>query len=431
MKTLLISKDGDALDLALRLQQEGHEVALAIQDRDYTKIGDGFGLKKVAEWRAELPWVGKDGLIIFDQNGWGNEQDELRQVGYSVVGGSKGGDELEFDRKRAQEIFKECGMQTVRSQHFSSADEAISFVKSNRGRWVVKQNGHIDKCFAYVGIKPDGEDVINLLHNYQTFNNSECVSIDLQEYIEGVELAVARYFNGSDWVGPIELNIEHKRLFPGDHGPNTPEMGTLVWYAGGEDNKLFQATLAKLAGYLRNINFRGAIDINCIVNAQGAFPLEATPRFGYPVIHAQTTLHRSPWGEFLKAIADGKAYQLKCIKGYCIVVLVATPPFPYSELHGKYNPEGLKVHTKEELTEEERDRVHWSEVLHNNGDYVVAGKSGYVLCVTGHGKSARKASAQVYGLAEKLCLPRMFYRNDIGDAFIEHDQALLNSWGWV
>lgn len=129
MKILLISKDGDALDLALRLQHEGHEVALAIRDREYTKVGDGFGLRKVDDWKAELPWVGKGGLIIFDQTGWGKEQDKLRKAGYSVVGGSEGGDRLELDRQHAQDVFKKHGIKTVRSRHFTSVDEAIKFVQ--------------------------------------------------------------------------------------------------------------------------------------------------------------------------------------------------------------------------------------------------------------------------------------------------------------
>ena len=110
---------------------------------------------------------------------------------------------------------------------------------------------------------------------------------------------------------------------------------------------------------------------------------------------------------------------------------MATPPFPYSAVNSKYSPEGLKIYTKQGLTEEERNRIHWSEVSHHKGDYVVAGKSGYVLCVTGHDKSIKKASLQAYGLAEKLCLPRMFYRNDIGKKFIEHDKAQLKKWGYV
>lgn len=212
MRILLISKDGDSLDLALRLQKEGSEVKYSIQDKDYRRIGDGFNLMKAHDYKKELSWVGKDGLIIFDQSGWGKEQDELRKAGYSVVGGSEGGDRLELDRQHAQEIFRKHGTKTVRSRHFKSPDEAIKFVQKNKGRWVLKQNGHVDKCFSYAGKMPDGSDVIDLLQNYKIHNHRECRSIDLQERVDGVELAVTRYFNGKDWIGPVMMNIAQEAL---------------------------------------------------------------------------------------------------------------------------------------------------------------------------------------------------------------------------
>lgn len=433
---LLVSKDGDALDLALRLQQEGHEVTLAIQDRAYAKVGDGFGLRKATDWRKELPHIGKDGLIIFDQTGWGKEQDGLRKSGFSVVGSSEGGDRLEFDRKHAQEIFRKYGMKTVPSHHFTSAEETIKFVKKNKGRWVVKQNGHADKCFSYDGKLEDGSDVIDLLENYKLYSPDECVSIDLQERVTGVELAVTRYFNGTDWVGPSMMNIEHKKLFPGGLGPKTPEMGTLMWFDDNEENKLFKETVAKMKPYLRKINFRGCFDINCIVTEKGAVPLEATPRFGYPTIHLEAALIRSHWGGFLKAVADGKPYDLQWRKGWGIVVLIAVPPFPYQFVHKKYNPAGLRIRLNGKLSEQEQAHIHFSEVLQNGtgqaeDEYLIAGGSGYVMSVTGAGATVEKARAQAYGLSEKVVVPRMFYRNDIGKKFIEHDRALLKKWGYV
>jgi len=172
MKILIISKDGDALDLALRLKAEGNDVKVAIRDREYCRVGDGFGLKKIIDWRKELSWIGKGGLIIFDQSGFGKEQDELRKAGYSVVGGSEGRDKLEFDRCHAQKIFKKYGMKTVISRHFTAAEKAIEFVRKNKGCWVVKQNGHFDKCFSYAGRMEDGSDVVALLQNYRKHNST-------------------------------------------------------------------------------------------------------------------------------------------------------------------------------------------------------------------------------------------------------------------
>lgn len=213
-------------------------------------------------------------------------------------------------------------------------------------------------------------------------------------------------------------------------------MGTIVWYDSNENNRLFNETLGKLKPYLREINFKGPIDINCIVNENVAIPLEATPRFGYPVIHVQNALQLSPWGEFLKAVADGRQYDRKCRKGFGIVVLVAVPPFPYESINSKYNPQGLKIYFNAELTEEECNHIHFSEVSRKQSreqgfEYTVSAGSGYVMCVTGGGHTVEEARHRAYSLVEKIVIPKMFYRNDIGLKFIERDRELLKKWGYL
>jgi phosphoribosylamine---glycine ligase len=231
------------------------------------------------------------------------------------------------------------------------------------------------------------------------------------------------------------MNIEHKKLFPGGLGPKTAEMGTLIWYDDNENNKLFNETLAKLRPYLRRINFRGDIDINCIVHENEAIPLEATPRFGYPAIHAQSVLNTSPWGDFLKALANGKQYTVKWRKGFCIVALVAVPPYPYQAMNCKYNPQDLKVRFANGITRDEWNYIHFSEVsrcLNNNKhEYIIAGKSGYVMCVTGLDKTVQDARENAWRIIDKIVMPKMFYRNDIGLKFIEQDQALLKKCGYL
>ena len=214
---------------------------------------------------------------------------------------------------------------------FKNVIEAIEFIQKNPRAWVVKQNGHASKGINYVGHFDDGRDVISLLKNYMINPKMKREHITLQEKIVGVEIGVGRYFNGSEWIGPIEYNIEHKKFFPGDIGPTTSEMGTIAWYDDKEDNKLYKEILAPMKPYLQKINFRGDFEINCIVNENGAFPLEATPRFGSPIIHLHTEIHTSSWGELLYKIAKGDEVDFKWKKGFGIVVLLAVPPFPYTK----------------------------------------------------------------------------------------------------
>lgn len=429
MNVLFVSKDLSGGGLCSKLKKEGNEVKLFIEDKDQRH--NFFGLvEKVESWENELDWVGKSGLIIFDSVGYGKIQDELRKKGFSVVGGSTLGDKLEHDRQYGQKVSAACEILSIPSKNFNNPEDAIEFLRKNGGCWVLKQNGHVDKNFNYVGELEDGSDVINLLERYCLDNKKECESIDLQKRIFGVEIGVGRYFNGNDWVGPIEMNIEHKSLFPGNIGPKTYEMGTLTWYE--KKNKLFNETLGKLKSYLQKIDFRGDIDINCIVNKDGAFPLEITARFGWPSTQLQMELHKSPWGEFLKAVADGNQYDLKYSKGYGIVVLVAAPPFPYHLVSKKYSSKGIQIKFKQDFKESDMDHVCLEEVsLDKNGAYYISGDSGFALHVTGTGRRVKKARKNVYDIIDKIVIPKMFYRNDIGLEFMNGDKKKLKKWGWI
>lgn len=336
MRVLILSRDLSWASLCHCLAREGHEVRVFLSHHQHADALDGL-FEQAASLEAGVSWVGKDGLVVADHVGCGSLQDDLRAQGYSVVGGSAGGDKLEEDRPHCQRVLAEYGIPAIPTAHFSNAAHAIAHVRAHGGHWVIKQNGHAESTFCYVGQLPDGTDVIDVLAHYAR-NYGDAGGFVLQQRVFGVEIGVAQYFNGQRWVGPVEINVEHKDLCAGDMGPKTSEMGTLMWYEASEQQRLFQETLAKLEPYLRQVDFRGNIDINCIVNENGVFPLEVTARFGYPAFQLQTEIHVSPWGEFLKAVADGQDYALDWRRGYGLVALVAAPPFPYYSGGGRYPP---------------------------------------------------------------------------------------------
>jgi len=315
---------------------------------------------------------------------------------------------------------------------FRNPENAIKFVKKNKKAWVVKQNGHASKSLNYVGFFQDGSDVISVLENYYQHNLYKKEKITLHQKVFGVEIGVGRYFNGKDWVGPIELNIEYKKFMAGDIGPTTSEMGTLAWYESDETNKLYTETLGKMRSYLQSINFRGDMEINCIVNKKEIVPLEATPRFGSPIIHLHSELHQSPWGDFLYTIASGKKYELKYKKGYGIVVLVAVPPFPYGKKMREHKFKGVNIFF-DNVGEDEFKHIHFEEVSLRKKDnrHYISDNRGYVLYVTGHGDTVQEAREMAYKIVEKIHIPKMMYRNDIGQRFIDESEAKLRKWGYI
>ena len=432
MNILLISNECIVGNLAILLKKEGYGVKLYINNKSDRYNYDNL-VDKTNNWKKELDWVSKDGLIIFDDVGWGKTQDLLRKKGYKVFGGCELADKLELDREFGQQIFKEYGLKTVELKNFSDIEDAIIFIKNNPKKWVVKCNNHDNKFLTYIGEFDCGKDTISVLKNYYNNRYISRGKISLHERIDGIEMGVGRYFNGKDWVGPIEINFEHTKLFPDDVGPITSEMGTLAWYDDDEQNKLFVNILLKLKPYLQKINFKGDFEINCIVNKDGAFPLEATARLGSPIIHLQSELQLSPWGEFLYAIANGKKYDLKYKKGFGVVNLIATPPFPYGKKNSKETLYGINVYF-DNLNKEEMNSIHFEGVSmragKDQGQYFISTSDGYIAYVTSVADSIKKARERNLEILKKIVIPKAFYRNDIGKSF-EEVVPKLKDWGYI
>lgn len=432
MRVLLISKELIGSALVHRLIAEGQDVRVYIEDPTCAHCLDGF-VEKVGDWRRGLDWVGREGLVLFDDVGWDGLQNELRSSGYRVVGGDAFSDRLELDREHFRTVLEDCGVSTLESHDFSSALDARNYILENPARWVLKHSSHMSTA-TFVGRRDDGKDVLELLRLYDVRGIRP---IHLQRAVQGVEIGVARYFNGLDWIGPIEINIEHKALFPGDLGPLTAEMGTLAWYEDDESIPLFAETLGRLRSYLASIKYKGDIDINCIVNGDGIWPLEATTRFGSPATQVQCQLHLSPWHEFLGAIADGAPYDLEYRRGFALGVTIAMPPFPFG---AEFMPEFMthaqdrtRVFIDPELSPADLEKIHFEEAVMDDdcGQRTIfhRGRDGYAAFATGFGNAPRAAQADAYRVIDALHIPRMFYRNDIGDSFIQKDGAFLERLG--
>ena len=78
---------------------------------------------------------------------------------------------------------------------------------------------------------------------------------------------------------------------------------------------------------------------------------------------------------------------------------------------------------------EEKRHLHYSEVALNNGQLVTAGMVGQVMVVTGSGDTVEAAQRQAYALAERVVVPNLRYRRDIGERFLRRDRAEMERLG--
>jgi len=422
---LFVSLAGLIGDIAWQVLKEGHPVKYCIDSVKEKDIADGF-VPKTDNWEAEVEWA--DVIVFDDTLGQGAKAQALRERGKKVIGGTPYTDNLEDDRSFGQEELKKAGVSIIPYWEFDSFDRAIEHVRSNPDAYVIKPSGEAQnvKRRLFVGEEDDGDDVIRMLEAYKKAFAEEIKVFQLQKRVTGVEVAVGAFFNGKEFVTPININFEHKKLFPGNIGPPTGEMGTAMFWS--MPNRIFNQTLKKMEGRLAEEGYVGYIDLNCIVNGNGIYPLEFTSRFGYPTIMIQQEGMTTPIGQFFSDLAGGADCRLRVKSGFQIGVRIVVPPFPFDDdaTFESFSKDAAIVFKKGEAPEE----VHIEDVKQVNGQWLVAGTSGVVLVVVGLGPTMKQARAQAYARIKNIMIPNMYYRDDIGERWFE-DHDKLHTWGYL
>jgi phosphoribosylamine--glycine ligase len=422
---LFVSFDGLIADIAWQVVREGHEARLWIEDEDERGIADGF-VPKCDDWRRE---VDRADVVVFDDVlGMGAWAQELRRAGKKVVGGTPYTDRLEDDRAFGQQELRSAGVPIIPQENFSSFDDAMEYVRRNPNRYVIKPSGEAQnyKRLLYVGEEEDGRDVVEVLEDYKRAWSDKIKDFQLQRRIMGVEVATGGFFNGREFVTPICVNFEHKKLFPGDIGPSTGEMGTAMFWS--EPNRIFNATLKPMEPKLREESYVGYIDVNCIVNNNGIYPLEFTARFGYPTISIQQEGLLTPIGELLARLAEGSITKVRARSGFQVGVRIVVPPFPFKD---RQTFESSSKDAVILFKNPGRDGYHIEDVRTVNGEWLVTGTSGVVLIVCGTGPTMKQAQRQAYNRVRNVMIPNMYYREDVGDRWSEEDSDRLHSWGYL
>lgn len=429
---------GDTCDLNalyVRLVEDGHAIRVAISEPLCHGVLAGI-VTRVDEWADHLGWVreaGPDGLVLFENVAAerGALQDDLRRQGFNVVGGSAYGDRLEKDRAYAQEVLRGIGLDIAGVWEFEAAEPALAFLAEHPGRYVLKFSGDgFGAADNYIGRMSDGRDVAAVIRVKLKAREGKATRFILMERLTGVEMGVGAYFDGRRFLEPACLDWEHKHFFPGDLGELTGEMGTVVTYR--RTKAFFERTLARMAPLLAEHSYLGYINLNTIVNDAGIWPLEFTCRFGYPGFAILDPLQETSWADLFRTMTSGSGAPFATRPGFAVGVVMTTRPFPYIRTYVP-EPIGLPVLFEGRLSPADRANVHFGEVgLEDgrpDGQLVTAGYHGWTLVVTGTGPTIEAAQAEAYRLADRVVIPNVRYRRDIGDKLVAGQWAEVDRLG--
>lgn len=432
MKILIISAWGESAYIWLKLVTEGNEVKVWIKDPAYRKeIYEGL-VDKVEAWQPYVNWCD---FVLFDQTGMSDIYESIIKR-KPCFGGHPLGDLLEKDREMGHKIMDLIGLKHLESITFNSVKDAQNHIRTHKVPHVIKPFGpKVSSEDIIISEDANGEDAIALLHRFEK-RNVPFKGIEVEERKTGVEVGISAWFNGHDFVPPININFEHKRFatgVPEGMGFLTGEMGTAMRY-DGMDNRIFRSTLARMESILRDTDYRGQWDISFIADKDGYWPLEHTPRLGYPALAIEMAVQKTPLTELFHGIATGKIKENVVSYDWAVGVVVVDYGFPF-------NDEVKKRSTEYPIFNLDEDNIHHVNLyeakagIHDDGvpGLVTSEGMGYPMVITGTGKTLPEAQKDCYRFLDlknpdRIRVPNSWWRTDIGNRVLEQKDQILK-WG--
>lgn len=434
-----VSKHGDSLPIAQRIESEGHKVNFYINEPKARRIGDGL-VHKHAEGGV---LIGPKGgvhysllssilnpipdCVVFDMVGYGFGEvaDRIRKKGVPVIGGSEWQDRIELDRPFGAKVMHDMKINYPLSNVFTDYAKAIKFVEETNKAYVYKPSGNQPTTTTYVAQGP--EDLIGMLEFYSQDIKEE---FELQEKKVGVEISTELWFNGKEVIN-VNHTMEEKSLMEGGKGPKAGCMGSVVWI-GDTSSKLYRESLGKLIPLLRKVKYIGPIDINAIVDSRDFWGLEFTARFGYDAVFVLLEMYKGKVADLLFRTATGDLKDMSFKSKLGIGVDVVVPPYPIAncdqDLYKDVLIQGLNTQNLKHF---------WPYDVYKKGDrYLLSGNGGDIGAITARGDEVanfsplREAKRRAMRTIKNLVIPDVMYREDIGNR-VDSDRAKLKEWGWL
>ena len=434
MKLLIIDTDGVGLSFAFRASVAGHAVRWFIEPKSSNNkaTGDGFkGIEKVDNWVPSMKWA--DLVISTSNDKYLERLDFFRKQGYPIFGPTPESAKLEISRNDGMKLMEKVGIETAPYKTFKNMNEAKKHVEQTQERFVFKTLGdNEDKSLTYVSKSP--ADLIGWMERIISRGEQPKGNVMLQTFIKGIEMGVSRFMGAKGWVGQYNESFEHKKLMPGNYGPNTGEMGTIAYFT--PESKLGDETLGLLEQELLALGHTGDVALGFMIDEKGQpWPTEWTCRFGWPIANMMLGATEDDPIQWMKDALDGKdTTSFKEDIGCCVVLTHGD--FPHGNatkrevshvpIYGitkgnkrHIHPQAVKIDV---LPDMDGDKMTRRPLWNTSGDYVAV--------VTGFGKDVKQAATRAYKTVDQLHVSNMMVRDDVGEG-LEEQLPKLHKMGYA
>ena len=259
----------------------------------------------VEDLEADLYVVGPEAPLV------DGLADRLRSQGRPVLGPGADGALLEGSKSFMKEVLDAAGVPTARFRAFDAmqVDEALAYLGTQEGPWVVKTDGLASGKGVLVAHTREeaAADVTAKLAGTSFGEAGRTVVIE--EGLAGEECSLLVLCDGTRAV-PLVPAQDFKRIGDGDTGPNTGGMGAyspMPQVGSDEVGAIMEDAVLPLVAELRRrgIDYRGVLYAGLMLTADGPKVIEYNVRFGDPEAQVVLPLLASDPAELLRAAATG------------------------------------------------------------------------------------------------------------------------------
>lgn len=372
--------------------------------------GDGFA--GLADWaeaeRIDLTVVGPEGPLV------AGLADVFARRGLPVLGPTAAAARLEGSKAFAKEVMTRAGVPTAAYAVFDSFPEAREYLRRSATPLVVKADGlAAGKGVTVPETLAEAEAALHRLMIERAFGEAGR-RVVLEERLAGREASLLALCDGVRAL-PLLPARDHKRLLPGDRGPNTGGMGAFAPVpdfpadqAARLVESIFEPVLAEMAR--RGTPYRGVLYAGLMLTEQGPRVLEFNCRMGDPEAQAILPLLESDFAELAYEAATGNLAGARATwrPGAAACVVLAARGYPGQ-------PEtGHPIEGCEEAESLPGVQLFHAGTARRDGQLVTAG--GRVLNVVATGTTLAEAVEGAYRGVSRIRFAGATWRPDIGRA---------------
>jgi phosphoribosylamine--glycine ligase len=345
--------------------------------------------------------------------------DDLASAGIKAFGPGKLAAQLEGSKGFTKALCTEFNIPTGAYGRFTSADEALAYVRAKGAPIVVKADGLAAGKGVVVAMSlREAEDTIAMM--FDGAFGAAGAEVVIEEYLTGREIS---FFALSDGETAIALASaqDHKRAFDHDQGPNTGGMGAYspTPFVTPEIHAEIMAKiiLPTVAGMkARGTPFRGVLYAGVMLTPAGPKLFEYNVRFGDPECQVLMLRMMSDIVPALLACCDGqlKNFDLRWYPDSALTVAMAAKGYP-----GDY-ARGTRIEGLDRAAEVEGVEIFHAGTVLKDGAILANG--GRVLNVCASGKTIAEAQRRAYEAVDRIQWPDGFCRRDIGWQAVERER---------